>query len=77
MKKVRDATEQFLNRIDFSRGDRVALVTFDRSAYLIDPDGTTGGDGTGPQTHMITSQPRALDALTTGGRCSCGTELLC
>jgi hypothetical protein len=63
MKQVRDATEDFLNRIDFSRGDRVAFVTFDRTAYLIDPDGTTGGAGTGPQTHMITSQRNALDAL--------------
>lgn len=64
MKRVRDATEEFLNRIDFSRGDRVAFVTFDRSAYLVDPDGTTGGaDGTGPQTHMMTAQSNAVDAL--------------
>src|SRR5262249_41547907 len=48
-KKVRDATESFLDRVDFVRGDRVAFVTFDRTAYLIDPDGPTG-----PQLPMIT-----------------------
>lgn len=61
---MRDTTEKFLGRIDFARGDRVALVTFDRFAYLIDPDGTTGGvGGTGPQTPMITSESNAIDAL--------------
>jgi hypothetical protein len=57
MQKVRSATEAFFNRIDFARGDRVALVTFDRSAYLVDPDGA------GPQTSMIESQVNATDAL--------------
>ena len=56
-KKVRDATEKFLDHVDFVRGDRVAFVTFDRSAYLIDPDGS------GTQTAMITSQPNAVSAL--------------
>ena len=36
---MRDATEKFLDHVDFVRGDRVAFVTFDRTAYLIDPDG--------------------------------------
>ncbi len=57
-KKVRDATESFLDRVDFVRGDRVALVTFDRSANLIDPDGPSG-----PQLPMITSQDNAVEAL--------------
>ncbi len=68
-KEARDATRLFLNTIDFARGDRVAFVTFDRSAYLIDPDGISAvGSGTmdhdfddttpelttgGPLTHMI------------------------
>jgi hypothetical protein len=38
-KEARDATRLFLNNIDFARGDRVAYVTFDRRAYVIDPDG--------------------------------------
>lgn len=36
---ARDAAESFLARLDFKRGDRVAFVTFDRFATLIDPDG--------------------------------------
>ncbi|MAU10751.1 MAG: hypothetical protein CL607_13085 [Anaerolineaceae bacterium] len=36
-RQARDATEQFLERIDFARGDRVGFVTFDRSAFLINP----------------------------------------
>ncbi len=47
-KEARDATRLFLNTIDFERGDRVAFVTFDQQAFLIDPDGTNGGF-----THMI------------------------
>lgn len=39
---VRDAAEGFLERLDFVRGDRVAFVTFDRGAHLIDPDGANG-----------------------------------
>ncbi len=57
-KKVRDASEKFLDRMDFDRGDRVAFVTFDRSAFLIDPDGSNG-----PQLPMITSQANAVSAL--------------
>ncbi len=56
--KVRQATERFLQRVDFVRGDRVALVTFDQRAYLIDPDGPTG-----PQLPMITSEENAVAAL--------------
>lgn len=39
-RQVRDATAAFLERIDFVRGDRVALVTFDRTAYILNPYGT-------------------------------------
>ncbi len=46
-REARDAAEGFLERLDFKRGDRVAFVTFDRYATLIDPDGEardTNGD---------------------------------
>jgi hypothetical protein len=38
--QVRDATNQFLNNLDFIRGDRVAFVTFDNTARILDPDGS-------------------------------------
>lgn len=60
-KGARDAVELFLEKIDFIRGDRVAFVTFDRSAFLINPwneDGQIGGG-----SHMMDSYPIALDTL--------------
>ncbi|MCU0513327.1 MAG: pilus assembly protein TadG-related protein [Anaerolineae bacterium] len=36
-KDARDATFDFLERIDFFRGDRAAIVTFDRSAFAVNP----------------------------------------
>lgn len=42
-KQARDAVSLFMERIDFFRGDRVAFVTFDRSAYLINPYGYAEG----------------------------------
>lgn len=51
-KGARDATRDFLGAIDFIRGDRLAFVTFDRRAYLVDPDGNEAFGG-GPKTHMI------------------------
>jgi hypothetical protein len=36
-RQLRQASDEFIQRIDFSRGDRVAFVTFDRDAYLVDP----------------------------------------
>lgn len=45
--QVRSATASFLNNLDFVRGDRVAFVTFENSAYIVDPDGA------GPQSPMI------------------------
>ncbi|MFZ4815426.1 MAG: pilus assembly protein TadG-related protein, partial [Phototrophicaceae bacterium] len=56
-KAARDATRSFLGKIDFFRGDRVAFVTFDRGAYLIDPDGI------GTRTHMIDEEAYAVDVL--------------
>ena len=41
-KQARDATREFLDTVDFERGDRVAFVTYDRGAFLIDPDGANG-----------------------------------
>ena len=55
-KEARDATRTFLQNIDFSRGDRVAFVTFDRAAYLIDPDG-----------YNFNSSPGSDARVTTGG----------
>ncbi len=78
-KQARDATRQFLERVDFARGDRVAFVTFDKGAFLIDPDGTLGAPDTPcPDderldditnrtnlTHMIESKCRAINTLET------------
>lgn len=60
-KEARDATERFLHRIDFFRGDRVSFVTFDRRAYImyVDPDGPGGSD----VTHMLESEALAVDTL--------------
>jgi hypothetical protein len=57
-KQAKDATRQFLRRIDFLRGDRVAFVTYDRSAFLVNPDTTNSGEA-----HMIESYDRAVDTL--------------
>ena len=64
---ARDAAEQFLGRLDFKRGDRVAIVTFDRSATLIDPDGfdNNPSDPANIQTPMIEVE-RTLDVGATG-----------
>ncbi|MGQ9909637.1 MAG: hypothetical protein ACUVS2_12460 [Candidatus Flexifilum sp.] len=53
---ARDAAENFLYRLDFIRGDRIAFVTIDRRAHIVDPDGP------GIQTPMIETQFN----LTTG-----------
>lgn len=66
MRTVRDRTEDFLDRIDFVRGDRVAFVTFDRAAHLIDWDGTAGhleGTTTVNSSPMLTNQNEAITAL--------------
>lgn len=61
-KDARDATRLFLQSIDFFRGDRVAFVTFDRGAYLIDPDGDSVFGG-GDRPHMIDDLQLAIDVL--------------
>lgn len=38
-KTVKDAARQFIKQLDFVRGDRVVLVTFDRAGIAYDPDG--------------------------------------
>jgi hypothetical protein len=80
-RQARNATRQFLDSIDFARGDRVAFVTFDKAAFVIDPDGSEGvpiaqspcpadetADGTTGRTtltHMIESKCRAVSTLNT------------
>ena len=56
---ARDATELFLQRIDFLRGDRVAFVTFDREAFLVRTD-----RGDGVISHMIEDESVAVRTLT-------------
>lgn len=78
-KQARDAAREFLGTIDFERGDRVSFVTFDRGAFLIDPDGAAGKDaatntdtcprdpadsgGRTTWTHMLASLCRAQRTL--------------
>ncbi len=57
-RQARDATEGFLQRIDFLRGDRVAFVTFDREAFLVNIE-----DENGEITHMIESEGYAVETL--------------
>jgi hypothetical protein len=66
-REARDAAEQFLQRLDFKRGDRVAIVTFDRRATLIDPDGfdTDPNTPANIQTPMIEVE-RNLDVGAAG-----------
>lgn len=65
MKQARDATRLFLERVDFLRGDRVGFVTFDKAAYIIDPDGQLGPTSPGAinRSHMIEELPEATRVL--------------
>ena len=56
-KQARDASTRFLYNVDFLAGDRVALVTFDRSAMIVDPDGA------GPEPAMMDDRELAVDLL--------------
>ncbi len=56
-KQARDASTRFLYNIDFLAGDRVAIVTFDRSAMIMDPDGA------GPEPAMIDDRNEAVNLL--------------
>jgi hypothetical protein len=57
-KQSKDATRTFLQHIDFLRGDRVGFVTFARSAFIIDHDGTAG-----PLSPMLDNFSDAVDTL--------------
>lgn len=50
---ARNATQAFIERIDFARGDRVAFITFDRNAFIINPFGQESRDA--GFDHMISS----------------------
>lgn len=63
-KQARDATREFLQTVDFDRGDRVAFVTFDRGAFLIDPDGSNGRDAT-TNTDNCPRDPAPVGGRTT------------
>lgn len=57
-KDVKDAARSFIKRLDFVRGDRVVLVTFDRAANVIAP--TSGGKTLRP---LLRSEEVAINAL--------------
>lgn len=58
-KQARDASINFIKQVDFARGDRVAVVTFDRGAYLLVPPHTEGTT----VTHMIDNEFNAIDTI--------------
>lgn len=60
-KQARDATRQFIQRLDFPR-DRVAYVTFDRTAYIINPYTRPDGNESGFD-HMIFTYEDAVLTL--------------
>jgi hypothetical protein len=60
-KQARDATRDFLQRVDFTRGDRVAFVTFGRSAYIINPYDVKAREN--GYSHMIGSFEDAVQTL--------------
>lgn len=66
-KQARDAVLQFMDRIDFNRGDRVAFVTFDRGAYLINPYGVPIIGGTPDEdarlNPMISNRDDAVNTI--------------
>lgn len=55
-KQARDATAEFIEQVDFARGDRLAFVTFDRGATIIDPDGANGADESAALTDPNTGE---------------------
>ncbi len=61
--KARNAADSFLSQLDFLRGDRVALVTFDRRANPIDPDGSVGS-----QAYMIETEHNLADPSDPTGK---------
>ncbi|NDJ75377.1 MAG: hypothetical protein GYB65_03885 [Chloroflexi bacterium] len=59
-KDVKDAARMFIKRLDFVRGDRVVLVTFDRQGIPYDPDGDAG-----PMRPLMRSEATAIHTLNT------------
>lgn len=57
-KDVRDAARLFIKQLDFVRGDRVVLVTYDRNGVAYDPDGAAT-----KFRPMIRSESVAVDTL--------------
>jgi Flp pilus assembly protein TadG len=58
-KQVRDAARRFIKALDFVRGDRVVLVTFDSNAKAIKPWKTDGTEG----IEIFTEKSTAIRAL--------------
>ncbi|NWG16351.1 MAG: hypothetical protein HXY41_06920 [Chloroflexi bacterium] len=58
-KQARDASVNFIKQVDFARGDRVAIVTFDRGATLMVPEHPPGKD----VSHMIDNEANAVNIL--------------
>jgi hypothetical protein len=58
-KQVKDAARNFIQRLDFIRGDRVSIVTFNRNADVIFPNNDSS------QPPMITSEEDAIRTLDT------------
>jgi hypothetical protein len=57
-KEVRDAARRFIRRMDFVRGDRVFLVTFDSQPRVIVPFNSTGST-----VQVMTDKSTAISAL--------------
>ncbi len=58
-RQVKDAARNFVKRLDFVRGDRVALITFDRVGRIIPPQ----GEPEFTPNLMMTSEELALATL--------------
>lgn len=57
-REVKDAARNFVRRLDYIRGDRISLVTFDANAKIIEPEGMGGS-----QEYMMTSEELAMVTL--------------
>ncbi|MCB9438261.1 MAG: VWA domain-containing protein [Anaerolineales bacterium] len=58
-REVKDAARNFVRRLDYIRGDRISLVTFDADATIIEPEGKPAGTF----ELMMTSEVLALATL--------------
>lgn len=57
-RQVKDAARNFIRRLDYVRGDRVALVTFDYEAVVVRPNSAPSDD-----LVMMTNEEEALNTL--------------